>query len=491
MRPHLLAFATSLALGLPLAADAADDVRLTVYSGDYEAVARSGGRPGQAGRARYEARLSFDLPAGRSEQHLGGLPSALDAGSVLLRPRGDVRIAGQRFDFAVAGQDELLRRAIGREVTVEQSVGDSRQTYTGTLLAAGNGLTLRLPDGRVRVLSGYASFELPALPEGVVNEPTLAWTLESARAGRQAFDLAYDTAGLGWRAEYQAHVSGQGKACRLRLEGGAMVVNRSGADFRDVALTLVAGEPNRASGPVMAEMAVVAAAPAARLGYDAAAKSRSAGESHAYRIPGRSSLADGSIQRLPLLDAASGIACERRYEIGTPGHDWMPPQPIIDRAFNGDGGERPVMATLGFRNHGQGLGVPLPAGRVRVSADGDLLGEAMIDHTAAGEQVELQLGTAFDLNAERERTDFRLDRAGRQMTETVRYTIRNAKAEAATVRIHENMPRWSEWELVSSSVRPVSRDAQAASFDLPVPAGGQAQFEYTVRYRWAPDVNPR
>lgn len=488
MRPHLLAFATSVALGLPLAASAAEAPRLTVYSGDYEAVARSGGMPGQAGLARYEAELGFDLPAGRSEQHLGGLPSSLDAGSVLLRPRGNVRIAGQRFDFAVAGQDELLRRAIGQQVTVEQNLGGSRQTHTGTLLAAGNGLTLRLPDGRVKVLSEYASFELPALPGGVVNEPTLTWTLESQRAGRQLFDLAYDTAGLGWRAEYQAELSGQGASCRMRLEGGAMVVNRSGSDFRDVALTLVAGEPNRASGPVMAEMAMVAAAPRAKAGYDAAAGSRVAGESHAYRIPGLSTLADGSIQRLPLLDAAEGIACERRYEVGAPGQGWTPPQPIIDRSFNGDGGERPVIASLSFRNRGQGLGVPLPAGRVRVSENGDLLGEAMLGHTAAGEEVSLQLGNAFDLNAERERTGFELDRAGRQMTETVRYTVRNAKPGAATVRIHEAMPRWSEWELVSSSVPAVARDAQSASFDLKVPAGGEAQLQYTVRYRWAPDV---
>ncbi|KAA2285709.1 DUF4139 domain-containing protein [Arenimonas fontis] len=491
MRPYLLAFATSLALGLPLAA-AAESPRLTVYSGDYEAVAQSGGPPGRIGLARYEAELRFELPAGRSEQRLGGLPAALDAGSVLLRPRGQARVAGQRFDFAIAGQEELLRRAIGRQVTVEQDIGGSRQTHTGVLLAAGNGLSLRLPDGRVRVLSEYASFELPALPEGVVNEPTLVWTLDATRAGHQAFDLAYDTGGLGWRAEYQAELAGQGQACRMRLEGGAMVVNRSGTDFREVALTLVAGEPNRASAPVVAEMAaVVVSGTRAKATYDAAPDARVAGESHAYRIPGLSTLADGSIQRLPLLDAAEGIVCERRYDIGTPGNDWSPPQPILDRNFNGDGGERPVTANLAFRNRGQGLGVPLPAGRVRVSENGDLLGEAMIGHTAAGAEVRLSLGTAFDLDAERTRAGFQLDRAGRQMTETVRYTVRNAKAGAATVRIHEPMPRWSEWELVSSSVPAAARDAQSASFDLKVPAGGEAQLEYTVRYRWAPDVPTR
>lgn len=487
MRPTLLAIATTLALGTPLAARA-DTPRLTVYSGDFDAVAQSGPMPGGPGFARYESTLSFDLAAGESRQSLAGLPLALDPGSVLLRPRGEARVRGQRLDFAVAGQDELLRRALGQTVTVEQSVGESRQTHTGTLLAAGNGLTLRLPDGRIKVLSTYASFELARLPEGVVNEPTLTWSLAAPRAGRQAFDLAYDTAGLGWRAEYQAQVSGQGSACRLALEGAAMVANRSGVDYRGVALTLVAGQPNRIAGGYaapkraraeMMDMAVVAAP---------APQAEAAGESQAYRLPGTSDLPDASLQRLPLVDAARDIACERRYEIGSEQAGWLPPQPIIDRNFNGDGGERPVAVRLAFQNRGTGLGIPLPSGRLRVAEGGDLLGEAMIGHVPAGGRVDVALGTAFDLTAERRRTDFELDRAGRTMTETVEFTVRNAKPAAATVRIHEPLPRWSDWELVASSVPAQRKDAQSASFDLAVPAGGEARLVYTVRYRWAPDV---
>ena len=488
MRPTLLAIATTLALGSPLAARA-EAPRLTLYSGDFDAVAQSAPMPGGPGFARYESTLSYDLAAGESRQSLAGLPLALDPGSVLLRPRGDASVRSQRLDFAVAGQDELLRRALGQVVTVEQSVGDARQTYTGTLLATGNGLTLKLADGRIKVLSGYASFELPALPEGVVNEPTLTWTLAAPRAGRQAFDLAYDTAGLGWRAEYQAQVSGQGSACRLELEGAAMVANRSGVDYRGVALTLVAGQPNRIAGGYaapkyaraeMADMAVAAAPPAPQ--------AQAAGESQAYRIPGTSDLPDASLQRLPLVDAARGITCERRYEIGSDAGGWTPSQPIIDRNFNGDGGQRPVGVRLAFQNRGTGLGIPLPAGRLRVSEGGALLGEAMTGHTPAGGKVDVALGTAFDLTAERSRTAFELDRAGRTMTETVEFTVRNAKAEAATVRIHENLPRWSDWELTASSVPAVRKDAQSASFDLAVPAGGEARLVYTVRYRWAPDV---
>jgi hypothetical protein len=487
MNRKILAVATAVALAGALPAHAATPT-LTVYSGDYDAVVRSEAMPGGPGHALFNGTLDFDLSSGANRVGLGQLPAALDASSVRLRPRGEASVRGQRFDFAIAGQDELLRRAIGQTVTVEQSVGDARQSHTGVLLAAGGGLTLRLPDGRVRVLSNFSSFELPRLPEGVVNEPTLVWEITAARAGRQAFDLDYATAGLAWRAEYQADLSGGTRACRMDLEGAAMVVNRSGADFNDVALSLVAGEPNRvtSAGPMQEKMyaradMMVAAAPPPM--------AEASGEYHAYRLPGTGSLPQGSVQRLPLVPAARDVACERRYETRSEFGGWRPPQPMLDADFNSQSGEQPVIASLRFANRRQaGLGVPLPAGRVRVFDGKDLLGEASLRHTPENAEVELALGTVFDLSAERTREDFSVDRAGRQMQERVSIVVRNAKAEAATVRVIEPLPRWSDWEITSSSAPAVKIDAQSTGFDVAVPAGGETRLTYTVRYRWAPDV---
>ena len=486
MNRTLIAVATAAALSGVAAVHAAPPT-LTVYSGDYDAVVQSDASPGGPGFALLHSTVGFDLASGANTERWGGLPAALDASSVRLRPQGEAGVRGQRFDFALAGQDALLARAIGQTITVEQAVGDSRQTYTGELLAAGNGLTLRLADGRVKMLASYASFELAALPEGMVVEPTLAWDIHAGRAGRQLFDLDYATAGLAWRAEYQADLSGGARACRMDLEGAAMVVNRSGADFNGVALTLVAGAPNRVAtaGPeMMAKDMMMVRAQAAP-----APAPQASGEYHAYRLPGTSALPQGSVQRLPLLDRARGVACERRYETRAEYGDWRPPQPMIDANFNSPAGQQPVIASLRFKNASQaGLGVPLPAGRVRVFDGGDLLGEAVLGHTPANADVSLALGTVFDLTAERSREDFSVDRAGRQMEERISVRVRNAKPEAATVRVVEPLPRWSDWEIVSSTVPAAAKDAQSASFDLAVPAGGEARITYTVRYRWAPDV---
>jgi hypothetical protein len=487
MTRTLLASALATALGAVVAPAARAEGQLTVYSGDFESVSQSEAQPGGPGFALVERHVGFDLKPGANEVGLGGLPRALDAASVVLAPPAGVSVRGQRFDFALADQSELLRRALGQSVTVEQSVGNERQSFTGILVAAGDGLTLRLPDGRIKVLSSYSSFELPRLPEGVVNEPTLTWSLAAEHGGRQNFGLSYATAGLAWQAEYRIDARGLGTACRMSLDGAAMVVNRSGADFDDVQLTLVAGEPNRATMGVpsprmlQANKAMVA---------DAAVAATPSGEYQSYRLPLPGSLPQGAVQRLPLVDKASDIACERRYETNSQEGDWRPPYPLIDENYNGgDGQPLPVLATLRFRNgKTEGLGVPLPAGRVRMFDGKDFLGEARLGHTAANEDVALAIGNVFDLKAERKREDFQLDRNGRTMSERISVTLKNAKAQAATVRVSERLGRWTDWEIVSSSVPSSKRNAQTASFDVPVPAGGETTLTYTVRYRWAADV---
>lgn len=474
--------ASALASSFAAASAGAADT-LTVYSGDFEAVSQSEPQAGGPGYALVERRL----PVSGSEVSVTGLPRALDASSIVVTPPGGATVRGQRFDFGVAGQDDLLRSALGSTVSVEQAVGDQRQVHTGVLLAAGNGLTLRMPDGRIKVLSSYSGFELGALPAGASTEPTLVVSLSGASRGEMRVDFA--TAGLAWRAEYVLRVRGQGKACRMDLDGAAMVVNRSGTDFRDASLTLVAGEPNRERGQAM-QAPMARMVKAEMMAADGAVAPQASGEYQAYRLPNRGDLPHGSVSRLPLVAPAADVPCERRYETSAMLGDWRPPFPILDENFNaGDGQKQPVQATVRFDNEkSAGLGLPLPAGRVRMFTGNDFLGESAMPHTPAGQDVALVAGNAFDLGAERTRESFQLDRAGRTMTETVKLELSNAKAEAVTIRVNERLGRWTGWEVEDSTVPAQRRDAQTVGFDVPVPAGGKATLRYTVRYRWAADV---
>ncbi|MCX7563295.1 DUF4139 domain-containing protein [Xanthomonadaceae bacterium XH05] len=497
MRHHMLPLSLALAMTAMTTNAAADTTSITLYSGNFDAVSQSYPSSHMPGLAQISQSLTREVPRGSGEISLDRLPMAIDVGSVQFVPATTgLRIASQRYDFALVGQDQLLQQAIGQRVVVEQAAGGDTRRFAGTLLSAGNGLTLVQDDGRVRVLASYSSFELESMPAGLSARPTLRWRIDSPRAGRENFQIDYATGGMAWQAEYQVRLDGPAQNGRMALSGAAQVVNRSGIDFPDTSLTLVAGSPNQAraatprGAPVVASMmmkSVVADA------YEAAPEVEESGEYHAYPLRQPVDLPNGSVQRVSLLDPVSGAGFVRRYEAGSPAGYYRPARPQV----HPNQGEEilAVTTTLEFSNdRGNGLGVPLPAGRVRVFQAGSgsdaLLGEAWLGHVPVGQKVLLGLGDAFDLTAKRKHTAFKLADDRLSLTETVEVTLSNAKSQPATVRLHEPLTRWQDWDVLESSQTWEKSDAQSIVFDVLVPPGKDTVVRYTVRYRWPNDVRP-
>ncbi|MGH8029296.1 MAG: DUF4139 domain-containing protein, partial [Arenimonas sp.] len=369
--------------GAPAPAAPPEGTVLKIWSGDFESVQAGNAAGGNGDVIRV---IDRKLDAGRGQIALADLPDALDLGGVQLMPRGDVQVLGQRFDLATATPNGVLERARGQKVVVRTVAGD---TIKGTLVGFGDGLTLQVGD-EIRIVRDYADLALETMPVGLATEPTLRFTVESARGGDQRFELRYPSGGLAWRAQYLVTLAGQ-DACALALDATALVANRSGASYEDADVTLIAGDPRRAGPPMaMRNQAAPEMAMAADADMGKAATAGMAGEYHSYHLPGRTDLTDGSVQRVALLEPVRNAACTRRYTTRAGMGWWSPPQPLLERMLGGDG-EQPVLITLGFANDkATGLGVALPAGRVRVSeADGNLVGEAQLGHSPAGKEVEL------------------------------------------------------------------------------------------------------
>ena len=144
-----------------------------------------------------------------------------------------------------------------------------------------------------------------------------------------------------------------------------------------------------------------------------------------------------------------------------------------------------------FKNDKQfGLGVPLPAGRMRVSqldaADGTLefVGEDSIDHTPKDETVRVKLGSAFDVVGERRQTDFSVDTKARWLEEAFEIKLRNHKDQPVEVIVKENLFRWSNWTVLSKSHEFTKEDARTILFPVTVPKNSNRTVRYRVRYTW-------
>ena len=476
------------------ARDAPGSTRLTIYSGDYQALAAGYGG-GETGYALVSRDLRFELQAGANNVAIADLPQAIDVAATSLRPTTPgVTVGAQRYLAPLAGAGQVFASAIGRRVAVDHTSGGARQTDNGILVAAGDGLTLALSDGRYKVIREFDSLSVLDTANLPGAEPQLRWQVQAQDAGPAGFHFEYPTGGLAWRAEYVGRLA-DGAGCRLALTGSAMVANRSGTRFEDAALTLVAGDPNRVPEAQAKRARYSAAAPPpppAPVAMESSMPTqRRSGEYHAYDLPDRTDLADGAIERVALFAPVPAVTCERSYETQPAMSVWLPPRPLIEPGFNSSTGRQPVASVVEFENsEAAGLGRALPEGRVRMFDGEDFLGESSLPHTPAGADIRMEVGTAFDLTAERERMRFNVDRAGRTMTESFQVTLANAGEEDVTITVVEPMPRWGDWDVTASSVPATRRDAQHAEFEVPVPAEGETVLTYTVRYQWPAGMRP-
>ncbi len=505
-RSRSAAIMTGIALATPCASAQAeaDVTALTVYSSArpgaipadwYRPLPGMGSPPASQlpGYAVVRADRDIDVARGRSRLKFTDVAALIDPTTVsfqsLTDPAG-TRVLEQNFQFDLVSTQKLLSRYVDREVTVERAQGDGVSILNGTLLSAYDGLVVRGDDGQVHALNQWSGIRFGELPGGLITQPTLEWDVSAAKGGTHRVRTSYQTGGITWWADYNLLFTPGADANSGFVDFGAWVsiINQSGAAYQDAKLKLVAGEVNRAqpapSPRSKSMMAMTAEMDAA--GFE----EKAFFEYHLYTLGRPTTLPNNSTKQIELFDAAGRVPARKKLiYYGAAGYGWGG-APMLDRDY-GPGSNPKVDVWLEFRNDQKsGLGVPLPAGRIRVSqldtADGSLefVGEDTIDHTPKNEDVKVKLGTAFDVVGERRQTDFSVDSRGRVMEEAFEIKVRNHKDEAVEVVVRENLYRWSNWRVLSSSQPHVKLDARTIEFPVKIAKDGEAVVQYRVRYTW-------
>jgi len=480
----------------------------SAYDSDYAVTIYSRARPGavdpalyrpggglQAGAVPGYATVrqgrTFELEAGVSELRVRDVASLIDPTTVSIRAPGDdtaARVLEQSFEFDLVSSAKLLARYRDRVITVSRGAGPETSEVSGTLLSTDGGLVLRRDDGSVQIIKDYRDIELPELPGGLITRPTLVWRIRSSEGGSTPLRLGYQTGGMTWWADYNATLDEEA-GCTLDLNAWVSIVNQSGAAYPDTRLKLIAGDVQRLRRDeprIMMEMARTAGA-----GADAGFQEKSFFEYHLYTLPRRTSLPHNATKQLELFPAAEGIPCTKDYVYGSRGsYPDHRSRPYLERQ-PGYRGDNDVSVHLTFRNDAaSGLGMPLPAGRLRVNkldrADGSLefIGEDVIDHTPKDEELRIRLGNAFDVVAERRQTDYSVDTESRTLSESFEISIRNHKPTPVTVQVNETLYRWVDWKITSASHEFDKLDARSIGFPVDVAPDGEATLTYEVRYNW-------
>lgn len=382
-----------------------------------------------------------------------------------------IKILEHYFAYDLDNTDVLLAKTVGRNIRV---LHPELGTVQGKLISAQSGmLVIESTDGELQIISDYSGLqfiiEKSAAQQDLITQPGLFCSLESEASSEVSTDLLYLSSGMNWSAEYTAIIDKSEK--EMSLSTRAVLSNNSGKTYKDCDLLLLAGDINkrpafrhgvRGAGVQQLDDMVTMAA-------ESDFSESENFEYHIYRLGRKITLENQQQKILPLYPLLNAE---------------------ISKIYNYHHQKDPsgVSVIISAQNSNEkGLGHPLPQGVVRIYKEHDdqllIVGEDNITHTPKNEKLELKIGKAFDILAERKVLDRK--REGKN-NEKMKITIefRNRKNEEVEILVTEPITRRYDYRILSSNIKVHKKEAKQVEFIIPVKANETNVLDYEILYSW-------
>ncbi len=388
----------------------------------------------------------------------------------------DFSILEQNYEYDLMNSTKLLDKYVGKKLKLitRNPYQDKSETVEAELLSNNQGQIYRIGN---EIHIGYpGEVVLPSLPDDLIAKPTLTWMYENKFASPQRIEVSYLTQNISWKADYIVVIDKND--AKANVSGWVTLDNKSGATYKNAKLKLVAGEVNRVqNNQNYARQKVAYANLAMESDGGRGFQEESFFEYHLYDLQHPTTIKDLQTKQIRLLEA-NDASVTKIFKVQGQNSWWYGP-------YN-ETGKVPVNVMLKFKNSKDNqMGFPLPAGTMRLyKADANdslqFIGEDAIKHTPKDEEVDLKIGEAFDVVAERKQMDYQNINRGHESEWEV--TIRNHKEEDISVQVLETIP--GDWTVLSQSQKFTKVDAFTARFDVDVPKDGEAKVRYRVRIKY-------
>lgn len=376
----------------------------------------------------------------------------------------NAQIIEQNFKYDLVNSQKIMNKYIGQEITL---IG--KNTITGKLLSAAyNNIVIQKSDGGLIIISKLDDYQISVgkLPDGFVLQPTLVWKINSSAEGKQNLDLIYQTDGLTWNAEYVALVNESDT--KLDLSSWISLDNSSGKTYNDAKLKLIAGDINRQSEPNVVYGAQYRKASLEMAMDQDMTTEKSFFEYHMYTVANPTTLANNEKKQVSMFDKYD-INCKKIFKYES-------------HLYNNNSEQNPDVAIEFINSKENNMGIPLPMGVVRVfktdGADKELIGESSIKHTPKDEQINLNIGKAFDIVIkEYSIKENRI--SDRVMEIEYELEIRNRKTTDIELVFQKNL--YASVELLKSDIEPFDIKANYMKFKIPVKKDETKKMKYKIR----------
>ena len=192
---------------------------------------------------------TLQLPRGTFDLKFMDIAATVNPATVHFRSLSEpsrVSVLEQNYEYDLLEPDKLLRKYVGRDVTLVRyrvNGGATREEEVTARLLSYNTAPVWQINGEIVTGLQADHMRFPELPGNLFARPTLIWSLQNDGANRHRVEAAYLATRLSWNADYVLTVARDDASADI--DGWVTVTNGSGTQFRNAALQLVAGNVNR------------------------------------------------------------------------------------------------------------------------------------------------------------------------------------------------------------------------------------------------------
>jgi hypothetical protein len=416
-----------------------------------------------------------ELPEGKCKLYLEDIPSKIEPETVIgksLFAEQSLRILSQKYLYDLITPQNLLKSYIGKQIKLffENPFTGRKEVVNALLLAYTKNGPICEINGKV-YLRCPGEIILPSLPKGLFPSPTLLWQLDNLIKGKHLIQLTYLTQDINWQADYVLILTQRDQG---DLTGWVRINNQSGVDYSQARISLLAGELHKTSSVRKGYRSKFIA----QESLSPQVKETPFFEYHLYRLHQPLTIKNNQQVQVQFLQQ-NGISISQEFVYKGTSYYY---RSYYDTPIS----QNKVKVYLKIANTEENkLGLPLPPGKIRVyqedkEGNAIFIGEDKITPTPKGKELKLDIGTAFDIIAERRQNIYH------RLAATI-YEIgweilfQNKKDYPVTINVIEEIP--GDWQVVNANFEYQKAGAHQLVFAVPVAAGGETKIKYVVRVR--------
>src|SRR5207342_3093119 len=124
---------------------------------------------------------NIQIGRGTSDLHFIDIAATINPATVHFRSLTEpsrVSVVEQNYEYDLLEPEKLLRKYVGRDVTLVRSRDGKEEEVTAELISDNNGPIWRI-NGEIVTGLSVSHYRFPELPGNLYSRPTLIWTLDN------------------------------------------------------------------------------------------------------------------------------------------------------------------------------------------------------------------------------------------------------------------------------------------------------------------------